>query len=813
MSIMTATFVREADGVARGLKADAMLGFLLASDLADLNTRHRQIVDAVASEPEASIEDRRAAKRRAASLANRIWLLTRNRQEPNLASIAKLTTGLSNAANEIIAPPSGSASAIDSARLTAYRATSDATADHIRHYRDREHVIANDRLQEIVERGHRLVEWITLLAIASWALVLPMSLGMIAGIAVRLRSITRTLLSLADDDITVEIPSTRDHDEIGDMARAIEILKANAVEMKDKQRENEHLTHLLDVALNNMACGLSMFDASRRLVLSNGLYRKMYAIPDASARPGTAFEELAASAGVMCTEADASSRDSGESKDDPQAKLKVWLEQHQARLVQGQTFTNIHHLSDGRIVSIVCRPLSDGGWVDIHDDVTEIQRAAKKIVELAECDALTGLHNRRSFQKELEARLGSGEPDEPFAVLWIDLDRFKLVNDTYGHLVGDEMLKTAARVIRETVRRTDVVARLGGDEFAIIAEGAPLVATRAAGLAKRLISALSACREVAGHSVSIGASVGIACAPENGLTPEDILSNADAALYRAKTSGRGRFAAFDQNMQSELKQRSRLQIDLGQAIRRNELSLHYQPIVDLQTNRIVALEALLRWTHGRLGPISPADFIPLAEESGLIGDIGEWVLDAACSEATTWPVDALVSVNLSAAQFDSCDVGSAIRSALARTGLSPLRLQLEITESLVMDERPGTWATLRALKAEGVRVALDDFGTGYSSLSYLRSFPFDTIKIDRSFVRLIDEREENLVVIRAIAALARALGMETVAEGVETEQQMSEVRSAGCNGVQGFLLSRPVPASELGLLFRARQVAAAVEAA
>lgn len=786
IGLLAVVYVRALEVETRRFEADAVLGVVLAADLVHMLERHRRLVESARAG--ASAGELARDLRRAESLSTRILAITRNSRDVLLSRVSRSLTVMAHEAKRVLSPGHRN----QDGGLQAYKAAAAEASDAIMLYRDRLRAEAGERLTAIVDRGNSLISRVGLVVGLALLGVIPFCLYLARNVASRLIAMAATMRRLAENDIAVSIPSSGDHDEVGEMARAIEVFKSNAIEIRLQHADNVRLTHLLDIALNNMARGLSMFDADRRLVLCNRVYRDMYGIPDDVAVPGASFETVVRGANVAVFDGDEAHQERA---------IDRWAQSHQTMLAKKRTFTTQHWLKDGRIVSIVCRPLDGGGWVDVHEDVTEKERTAERIVQMAERDAMTGLFNRRSFYERLGVKLRRGADAPPFAVLWIDIDRFKAVNDTYGHPVGDELLKAVAKTIRRCVRGTDFVARLGGDEFAIIAEGESLNRQNTGKIAARIVGALAEPFAIAGHTLEIGASVGVAWAPEDGTTPDEIMKCADIALYGAKAAGRGRSLVFDRAMERDLKQRSLLQLDLRQAIARGELSLHYQPILDVEPQGIVSFEALLRWQHGNLGPISPADFIPLAEESGYIGQLGAWVLETACAEACSWPEDISVSVNLSAAQFRCSDVGRTVRTALEVSGLAPHRLQLEVTESLAMDQRHETWAILHELKALGISIALDDFGTGYSSLSYLRRFPFDTIKIDRAFVMALDDGPDNLVFIRAIAALADALGMSTIAEGVESASHLAHVKLAGCTGVQGYHFSRPVPAHAVaGLL-------------
>ncbi|MBH0236898.1 putative bifunctional diguanylate cyclase/phosphodiesterase [Methylobrevis albus] len=430
-------------------------------------------------------------------------------------------------------------------------------------------------------------------------------------------------------------------------------------------------------------------------------------------------------------------------------------------------------------------------------DVTERRRSEERMTHMARHDPLTGLPNRLAYGEFIvEAVSRARIAGQHLSVLLIDLDNFKTVNDTLGHSVGDELLQQVASRLRECLGDDCFVARLGGDEFAVLVPVAPgSVADEQ--IAARLIANLSTTAIVGGHQVAAGASIGIARMPADMDVAEQFLKNADLALYRAKAAGRGTFRHFEPGMDEQLQRRRHLEMDLRQALVRGELSLHYQPLVNLQSGRTSGYEALLRWTHPERGSVPPADFIALAEETGLIGDIGRFVLERACADAAAWPEDTKVAVNLSPAQFRNGGILATVMRALERTGLQPSRLELEITESLLMEKSESALATLRALRALGVGISMDDFGTGYSSLSYLRSFPFTKIKIDKSFIRDLHTSPDSQAIVSAIVSLGRSLKMTVIAEGIEDPADLALLLAEGCVEGQGYLFSVPLPLDQL----------------
>lgn len=552
------------------------------------------------------------------------------------------------------------------------------------------------------------------------------------------------------------------------------------------ERELRRQNIRFEAAVNNMSQGLCMFDADRRLVICNAEYANIYRLPPDLVQPGTpllAILDYRAEHGLP----------PGETREGYIARHVALVENHRPDIEVSET-------PDGRILSVQFHPMSDGGWVSTHQDVTEQRRNEARIQHLARHDPLTDLPNRLSFRETMEGAEQSIRRGEVLGVLAIDLDHFKAVNDTFGHGLGDSLLRVVGERLRACCRDGDSVARLGGDEFAILT--APLVhAHDAAALADRIVRTIGEPFEIEGREVIIGASVGIAVAPGDGVRSETLLKNADLALYRAKNDGRGAYHFFERGMDAALQERRATEMGLRQALQKNEFRLVFQPLFNLEQNRICALEALLRWYSPERGTIRPQDFVPVAEETGLIAQVGEWVLHEACLAASRWPESVNVAVNLSTAQFRNRNLYSQITSALQTSGLDPRRLELEVTESLLLQESEATLRVLHHIRRLGVRISMDDFGTGYSSLSYLRSFPFDKIKIDRSFVKDLHAASDSRAIVSAVIGLGRSLGMVTTAEGIETEEQLDAVRKEGCTEVQGFLLSPPLPASAVDRLF------------
>ncbi|WGD55476.1 EAL domain-containing protein [Bradyrhizobium sp. CB1650] len=539
---------------------------------------------------------------------------------------------------------------------------------------------------------------------------------------------------------------------------------------------------VLDTALENMSQGLCMFDSEGKILLFNERYAAMLRRSDMQLTGRLLLDVLK------------EEQAKGQWNGDPR--------QFFARLVEdargGRTTTDIVKRF-GRSIRVVNQPMQGGGWVATFEDITEWLEAQAKISHMARHDALTNLPNRMLFHERLEQGLRVAKSNDQLAVLCLDLDHFKDINDSLGHPIGDALLQQVGRRLAGCVGENDTVARLGGDEFAVVQLGR-LEEAAATVLASRLVEVISAPYEIADHQIVIGVSIGISLSPQDGSNPDELLKNADLALYRAKADGRGTYRFFETGMDARAQARRLLEMDLRAALRRDEFEVHYQPIRDVASDRVVAFEALLRWNHPQRGLISPISFIPLAEETGLIVQLGELVLRGACADAATWPGDIGVAVNLSPVQFKSPNLIASVTDALEASGLAARRLELEITESVLLQNSEATLAILHELRAKGVRISLDDFGTGYSSLSYLRSFPFDKIKIDRSFVSELATREDSMAIVRAVTGLGRSLGIVTTAEGVENDTQLELLRREGCTQAQGYLFSKPRPASDVAMM-------------
>jgi diguanylate cyclase (GGDEF)-like protein len=661
-----------------------------------------------------------------------------------------------------------------------YAKIADEFEQLIRKFRSRQMSISDEAVLSLSESARALIFWVSASAFVALLLIGPFGMTITRDVLSRLGRITNYMGRLAGHELTEEVPSRCDLDEVGDMARAVQVFKDNAIELLERKSQLERVNLQLDVALNNMTHGLCMFDGSQKLIICNGRYASMYALPEHLTKPGT---DLALILKYRTEVGNLYSL-----LDDPQTDA--------ALIRNNSSQHSIHELPDGRVISIARQIMPDGGWVAVHEDVTERRQAEAQIAHLARHDHLTNLPNRVFFRTKLEEAVEGLRRGKHFAVHCLDLDRFKAVNDTLGHPIGDVLLRAVSERLQDCVQASDFVARLGGDEFAIIQSDVERPED-CSNLARRVIDIVSEPYLIDGQQLIIGASIGIAITSGKETNPDQLLKNADLAMYRAKAEGRGTYLIFEQEMDARIQARRAMERDLRHALNSNEIVLYYQPVVNTKRGGVSGFEALVRWFHPTEGEIPPSKFIPLAEENGLIGPLGEWIFRTACAEASKWPTDIRLAVNLSSAQIKYRNIAQVILGALAASGLAASRLEIEITESVLLENDAKTIALLNEFRSLGIRIAMDDFGTGYSSLSYLRNLPLDKIKIDQSFIHDLAQKPEARAIVRAIISLASALNMSVVAEGVETAEQLRIVQTEGCDEVQGFFFSHPQPAAAI----------------
>jgi diguanylate cyclase (GGDEF)-like protein len=656
----------------------------------------------------------------------------------------------------------------------AYRQSADRIADALHHLREGRIFAVNAEVGNLSKAAQSLTQWVILSALLAFAVIGPLGLLVKHRVLSRLSQITAAIQRLSRRDLTVEVPRTGDSDEVGDIARAIQVFKTNAVDL-----DAAHLQR--DAALNNMSHGLCLFDADLRVILFNDRFIEIFGFSREIAKPGVTLLELRNYSMRL-------GNHPGTSADE----LLLPVFAPQSRIPEFVRFSR--EFADGRTIAVVFRAMPSGGWVATYEDITDRRNAEIRIAHMAEHDALTDLPNRLLFHRNLAEGIARAKPEEKLAFLCLDLDGFKNVNDTLGHPAGDELLRQVGqrlgRCMQADGEAQGMVARFGGDEFAILQLGCeqPEAATA---LAARVIETLGQPYELGGQQAAVTASIGIAISPDDGVDPDQLLKCADMAMYGAKADGRGAYRFFKPEMDRRMKARRRLELDLRVALKQGQFEVFYQPIVSLQNNEVSGFEALLRWRHPERGMVSPAEFIPIAEETGLIVPIGEWVLRQACADAAQWPQRLRIAVNLSPLQFRSADLMHAVFQAVAMAGISPQRLELEITETVLLQDNPAILAMLHKLKDCGIRIAMDDFGTGYSSLSYLLSFPFDKIKIDQSFIRELATRDDARAIVRAVATLGANLGMETTAEGVETSEQLASLRNSAAPRSRAFCSAPP----------------------
>lgn len=607
----------------------------------------------------------------------------------------------------------------------------------------------------------------------------------LAGGAYGARRILDRATHVADYGEALE--AARNHLEESSLARARAESAIAALDLREAELSDQN--RLFNAALSNMPQGLCMFDQDQRLLVCNNRYIEMYGLPADLSRRGTPFRDIVESRIKMGLY---------EGKD-----AEAYVEERFASVRETFSHTKVHELRDGRIVAITHEPLEGGGWVATHDDVTHLHRIEARLSYLARHDALTDLPNRAQLRERLDELLKADALVRGnIIVLVFEIDRFKEINDTFGPSIGDALLQNVAQRLRRRLDGVDLIARIGGDEFVVL-QTAETAAVAADLLAKRVHAVLGTSFDVDDHPITISVSIGVAVAPVDGEESDELFKNADLALERAKREGTGHTSFFERGMDERARARRKLEHDMRIGLRDNQFELYYQPQLDLARDQIVGFEALLRWNHPEYGTIAPSEFVTLAEENGFIVQLGDWALRRACEQAAVWPKGIRVAVNLSVAQFRTGHVRQSVIAALGAAALSPSRLELEITESVLMDDVDDVASVLQNLQETGVGIALDDFGTGFSSLSYLTRMRFDKIKIDKHFVHEMQgESSSALAVLRSVVALAKSLGIATLAEGIETAEQLERVRDEGCTEAQGYYVGRPMSANQVAAVLR-----------
>ncbi|SDR21305.1 EAL domain-containing protein [Pseudovibrio sp. Tun.PSC04-5.I4] len=654
---------------------------------------------------------------------------------------------------------------------------------------------AQERLRNVGEESSsQTFQRLIVLGFAACLIIFIVALLVSRKISQPLQTIADALSDVAGGNFDVRVEGTRRMDEVGEIARAVKVLQASARERDSLrlniQRKNKELRNqeqelvkqntLFDAALNNMSHGLCMFDTYKRLIVFNQRFDDIFACEQGAGKIGMTWNEM-----LTCMPL---AQEFLEETGEKSVAQQLWPSTVRS------TFTL--ELQSEQVILMTLEPQGSGGWVAIFEDITERQRISDHLSYLATHDTLTKLPNRLLMNERLqEMKQAALAQSESFGILWMDLDEFKTINDSLGHTVGDKLLCHIARILREKVTNKEMIARLGGDEFAILSK-LPASREDLEKIAQEVLKIVAAPCFLEGHEIVVGASLGIAMFSKEQQDVDELIRFADLALYQAKNDGRNTYRFFESDMAAKIKQRQTLITDLYKATANRDLEVYFQPQVILETGEISGFEALLRWNHPRYGFISPFEFIPLAEETGLILEIGAWVLDEACSLAAGWPKCVNLAVNLSPRQIYYDTLLPVVDEVLARTGLDPGRLELEVTETVLLADHLRVRQTLAKLQQIGVKISMDDFGTGYSSLSTLRRFPFDRIKVDRSFVMSMDQDEDARFIVNSVIELANRLGIATTAEGVESKEIAEQLKAVGCTEAQGYYFGKPAPPNQ-----------------